>query len=168
MKNFKTISVSVLGIGALVTLVAVFFGAPEAEPGPSSALALHFTARTTEEIAGGLSGGPSDVVFEARMETPSLVSVQVRVNDLVLDASAEIGEDGQKKVIIIDGYGKALSAQDKEALVTLSGLLERYLDPYRRQAPPHEDLLARTVGLWAEAPAGYPLTRQEVRPPSNP
>jgi hypothetical protein len=168
MKKLIAKVLSGLGIAALLTLVAIFIGAREPDAEQTSDPSLNITVRTSEEIAGTLSGTPSDVAFEARMKTPLIVSVQVRVNDLVLDASAELGEDGQKQLVVIDGYGKALSPEDKKALIELSGRLEHYLDPYRRQVPPHEDLLARTVGLWAEAPVGYPLTRQEIRPSNNP
>ncbi len=160
-----------IGATLLVTAVvaAVFIAAPglAVKPVPSSGPTLHVTTHTDEEILGSFNDESSNVEFEARMETSWEVSVQVRVGDLVLDASAELGEDGKKKVAIVDGHGKALAPEDKMALIALSGLLERYLEPYKRTPPPHEDLLVRTVGLWSEAPVGHPLKRKEVRSPNN-
>lgn len=91
------------------------------------------------------------------------MSMQVRVNDLVLDASAELGEDGQKKVVIIDGHGKALSLEDKQALIVLSRWLERQLNPYRQPLPAQESFLVQVVLYWSEAPVGWPLKRTEDR-----
>lgn len=140
-------------------------GPPPAEPAEPTAATpgFHLTSRTTERIAGILNEGSSHVEFEGRMESPSHVSVQVRVNDLVLDASAELGKGGQRKVVIVDGYGKTVSPGDKQALIALGGELERYLDPYRRQLPPHEDLLMRVVSLGSEAPVGYTFRKREIR-----
>jgi len=168
MKILRTIGASVLGVAVLVTLAAVFFGATKAEPEPNSGPALHITTHTGEEIVGYFDDGSSRVEFESRMETSLYVSVQVRVNDLVLDVSVELGEGGEKKAGVMDGYGKALSREDKEVLIALTNLLEHYLDPFRQQVSPHEDLLVRTVGLWSEAPVGFPLIRQELLPPQNP
>jgi hypothetical protein len=192
MKTLKTIGISILGIAVLVALVGVLISVPKAESPSSSGSGVHITTdiedvfrelegkssdsgpslnittHTDKEIIGGLKGVSSDVTFEARMETPYLVSVRVQVNDLILDASAKLGEDGQKQLVVINGYGKTLSLEDKKALIELSGLLEQYLDPYKRQLPPHEGLLVQSTMYWAEAPVGYTFTRQEVRPPSNP
>jgi len=167
MKPLRTIAAGVLSIAALVTLAAVLLGAFQTEPEPGSGPQLHITTHTRDHIAGYLDDGAFRVEFESRMENPRLVSVQVRINDLVLDASAEFGEDGQKKLIVIDGHGKPLSPEDKRALIALSGALERHLDAYKRELPSHQDLLVRSVGLWAEAPVGYPLERREVRPPQD-
>lgn len=146
-------------------------GPPPAEPAEPTAVTPGFqiTSRTTEEIEGVFNKGSSTVKFKSRMESPTQVSVQVQVNDLVLDASAELGEDGKKKVVIIDGHGKALSPEDKRALIALNYELERYLHPFSQpqNIRPHEDLLVRTEGYWAEAPVGFPLERQEVLSPKN-
>ena len=169
MRIFKALRASLLSVAALGTLGSafIFIGTSQAEL--SSSPALHITTHTAVEISGRFDNKTSHVEFESRRDTSQHVSVQVRVNNLILDASAELGEDGQKKVVIINGYGKALSPEDKRALIALGGLLERYLDPYRRQqVPPHEDLLARIAGYWGEAPVGFPLTRQETRSPTNP
>jgi hypothetical protein len=119
-----------------------------------------FTTHTATKMVGTLDNDASTIKFESRMTTPAHARVQVRVNDLVLDASAQLNE----KVRILDGHGHALSARDREALVALSKELEQRLKPYQQALPPHEDFLVRVVLYWSEAPVGLPLTRQEVRP----
>jgi hypothetical protein len=125
---------------------------------------IRVNIHNTTTIEGLLNKDSSTVEFESRMETSSRVSVQVRVHDLILDAVAELDANGQKKLVIIDGHGKLMTLKNKEALTELAKLLEHQLDPYKQDVLPHEDLLVRTVNLWAEAPVGFQLTRQEIRP----
>jgi hypothetical protein len=162
MHTLRVIRSSLVAL-ALIALTTVLIRVYDAEPQSTSGRAFHITTRTAEQIEGTFEHGSSRVVFESRMNTPSQASLQVRVNDLVLDASADFTEN----LRILDGHGMALSAKDKRALIALSGHLERFIDPFRRTVPPHEDFLVRVVGYWAEAPVGLSLTRQEVRLPQH-
>ena len=163
MKALRVRGASLLGMAALVTLAVIFVGVPQAEPEPSSEPALQITTHTSGEIVGRFKQGSSNVLFESRMETSQRAAVQVRVNDLLLDASGELEEGGQRITVIIDGYGKALLPEDKRALMALTGLLEQYLEPYKQQLPLHEGLLMATVAVSGEAPAGYKLIRREIQ-----
>jgi hypothetical protein len=165
MKPIKYVTVTTrsLGLAAGVLLAAMVL--LTLRPGePKADFAFHITTHTTQEIVGVLNEGSSAVAFESRMESSWQASAQVRVNDLVLDILADLREN----LRILDGHGNALSAEERMALSVLSRELEGYLDPYKRNLPPHEDLLVRAVLYWAEAPVGFPLTRQEIRLPSEP
>lgn len=151
----------VSGVAVLTISAFIFTGMFEVNVNASPS--FHITTHTSEEIVGFFDYESSHVTFESRMETSQNVLVHVQVNGLILDASSEIGEDGQKKVVIIDGYGKALSPEDKRTLIALTGLLEKYLEPYKRQLPPHEGLLMATVAVSGDAPAGHHLRRREVQ-----
>lgn len=217
MKNARVLTMSLLGVGALVALGAILMGGPRAQPGPgtgtsqsqaqaeqeqgsgaadiqaeretSSAQGLYLAVQTDTEIRGryniaesskeirdallmkfqelGLEAntiGSQEVQFEVRMESPALASVQVRVGEMVLDVSAEFGEDGQVSLATIDGHGKTLATKDKLAVMALSEELEGYFDAHRRTLAPHEFILQRVVALLGAAPAGFEFNSMEIGP----
>lgn len=131
----------------------------------SSPFEIH--TRTNSEINGLLKFDSLEVEFASYTENSSTVLTHINMGDFILDATAELTEDKQKKVVIIDGYGKALTVDYKKALIELSRHLQRSLRPNKGQLLQQEDLLLRLVLYWSEAPVGFPLTKQVVPSPET-
>jgi hypothetical protein len=104
-------------IVATSTLLAVAALATNAQRRIAPIPGFLITERTEERIAGRFTHGAYVGVFEANKESSSLASAQVRVGlpagvtepgreaerELVLDASAQFSEGGEKTSVIIDG-----------------------------------------------------------------